>query len=144
MNWKKTSLFLFSFYRKIELQCKKTPLHKQQTNTWISGKYCIIFFILSLIDLQFSVTSFSLKCILFVINMCPHQKQKSIQREPYGLKQWEKPSMHNCRELAIKWPWRTLYRKKWCNIFLKFMCLFVVYEVGLVTENCKSNRDKIK
>ena len=41
---KKTSLFLFSFYRKIELQWKKNPLHKQQTNIWISGKYCIIFF----------------------------------------------------------------------------------------------------
>jgi hypothetical protein len=30
---KKPGLFLFSFYRKIELQCKKNPLHKQQTNT---------------------------------------------------------------------------------------------------------------
>jgi hypothetical protein len=29
------------------------------------------------------------------------QQQKSNQREPYGLKQWEKTSMHNCRELAV-------------------------------------------
>jgi hypothetical protein len=33
--------------------------------------------------------------------------------------------MHNCRELSVKWPWRILYRRKWCNIFLKFRCLFM-------------------
>jgi hypothetical protein len=32
-------------------------------------------------------------------------------------------------KLAVKWPRRTLYKRKWCTIFQKFRCLFVVYEV---------------
>ena len=38
---------------------------------------------------------------------------------------------------SVKWPWRTLYRRKWCNIFLKFRCLFVVYEVCFIL-HCSS------
>ena len=64
--------------------------------------------------------------------MCPHQHCNNKKSS----------------KLAVKWPWRTLYRRKWCNIFLKFRCLFVVYEVGFfctaVTFFCKKKIETLR
>ena len=44
-KWIEKNPVCFSFLFTEKLNCSaKKPLHKQQTNTWISGKYCIIFF----------------------------------------------------------------------------------------------------
>jgi hypothetical protein len=62
---------------------------------WVISKYTQFFLFNFWWHQLFSLTFFFSCLVLLTLHI-------QYLRKPYSLKQWEKTSMHNCRELAVK------------------------------------------